>query len=104
MEPKTHELKTIDPYFQALLDGDKTYEFRRKDRPYEVGDRLVLKEYDPITDTYSGREVVRYISRVDSLEGDLNWLILNGIIMHKPTNNKGYAILSFTSTIEKVGE
>lgn len=32
----THELKTWPPYFAAILDGLKTWEYRRDDRPYKV--------------------------------------------------------------------
>lgn len=42
-----HELKTWPEFFQALWDGDKTFELRKDDRPYVVGDLLVLREFDP---------------------------------------------------------
>lgn len=38
----THTLKTVEPYFSAVLNGDKTFEIRRNDRAYQRGDRLVL--------------------------------------------------------------
>jgi hypothetical protein len=44
---KTHELKTHPGPFQALMDGTKTFEFRKDDRGFEVGDMLTLKEWDP---------------------------------------------------------
>jgi hypothetical protein len=42
-----HVLKVVPPYFDALVDGSKTFEVRRNDRGYQTGDRLVLWEYDP---------------------------------------------------------
>lgn len=42
-----HELKTWPEFFQAVWDGDKTFELRKDDRPYAVGDLLVLREFDP---------------------------------------------------------
>lgn len=42
-----HILKVVAPYFEALLDGSKTFEVRKNDRAFQRGDTLVLWEYDP---------------------------------------------------------
>jgi hypothetical protein len=42
-----HILKVVPPYFDALLDGSKTFEVRKNDRAYQAGDTLILWEYDP---------------------------------------------------------
>lgn len=58
-----HELKTWPPFFQAIVDGRKTFEVRRNDRGFQAGDRLRLREWDPsesmqpVSFRYSGREV-----------------------------------------------
>ena len=57
-----HELKTWPEYFQALLDGRKTFELRLDDRGFKVGDLLLLREYDRCADEYTGRETTRLIS------------------------------------------
>lgn len=41
----THELKILPQYFQAVWEGNKTFELRKNDRDYRVGDTLVLREY-----------------------------------------------------------
>ena len=57
-----HELKIYPKYFEAIIDGKKTFEIRKNDRGFRVGDRVVLKEWDNIV--YSGREIhaeIKYI-------------------------------------------
>jgi hypothetical protein len=52
-----HELKSIPEYFKAVLDGFKTFEVRKNDRGFKVGDELLLKEWYE-EKGYSGREIV----------------------------------------------
>lgn len=49
-----HELKTIPPFFQEVKEGRKRFELRKNDRNFQVDDWLMLKEYFPETQTYSG--------------------------------------------------
>jgi len=41
------EIKTIQPYFDAVWDGEKNFEIRLDDRNYKVGDILWQREYYP---------------------------------------------------------
>lgn len=43
----THNLKTWMPFYQDVVDGRKTFELRKNDRDYQVGDILTLIEVDP---------------------------------------------------------
>ena len=43
-QARVHELKTDGPVFQALKDGIKTFEIRKDDRGFKVGDELWLRE------------------------------------------------------------
>ena len=54
---RSHILKTWPVYFDALWDGQKTFEIRKNDRGYQAGDRLVLQEYDPERGAYLDREI-----------------------------------------------
>lgn len=59
-----HFLKTVQPYFSEVEKGNKTFEFRKNDRNYQVNDEVYLQEFDPKTKGYSGKELrgtVKYI-------------------------------------------
>ena len=65
----THELKTWPRYFAAVASGRRAFELRRDDRPFEEGDEVVLREYDPARGGYTGAEArgrITYILRGDS--------------------------------------
>jgi hypothetical protein len=51
-----HELKTWCEYYQAVEDGEKAFEIRKNDRDFQVDDGLRLREYNPTTQVYTGRE------------------------------------------------
>lgn len=61
-----HELKTHPVYFERLEDGSKTFEIRRNDRGFQTGDTLQLREYDPTSNGYTGREAFRRVGFVAS--------------------------------------
>jgi ParB family chromosome partitioning protein len=41
-----HRLKTTQPYFGDVKNGSKTFELRKHDRDFRVGDFLELQEWD----------------------------------------------------------
>ena len=41
---ETHTLKIKSEYLNAIIFGDKTFEIRRNDRDFKVGDRVTLIE------------------------------------------------------------
>lgn len=56
-----HNLKTIQPFFNDVLHGRKTFEVRKYDRNFSVGDTLTLEEFDPF-EGYTGQAIVREIT------------------------------------------
>lgn len=38
----THRLKVLIKYADAIMNGTKTFEIRKNDRGYEVGDKIVF--------------------------------------------------------------
>lgn len=58
-----HKLKTINPYFSEVYLGLKTFELRKNDRDFKVGDWLTLQEYFAQTDSY-GTEITKVITSI----------------------------------------
>ena len=53
----THRLKVLIKYADAIMNGTKTFEVRKNDRGYEVGDKIV---FDVVTNEgYSIGEAAR---------------------------------------------
>lgn len=57
-----HELKIDPQYFYAVVQGVKTFEVRKNDRPFEVGDYVLLKEY--FLNGYTGNERMTKITYI----------------------------------------
>lgn len=64
-----HKLKTIQPYYDASESGLKTFEIRKNDRNFKLGDVLVLYEWTGSSAT--GR---RHIKQVTFILSDKPWL------------------------------
>lgn len=56
-----HVLKLETPWFQVVQDGLKTFELRRDDRDFQVGDYLDLLHYFASIDSYDGQRIRREI-------------------------------------------
>lgn len=63
-----HQLKTWPEYFEETWSGRKTFEIRKNDRNYKVGDEVLLREYDPKANKYTDRTLVGVISYVTDYE------------------------------------
>lgn len=61
---KRVEKKVWPEYFQKIFEGKKTFELRLNDFDIEEGDILVLKEWDPNTKDYTGRELEKKVGFV----------------------------------------
>jgi uncharacterized protein DUF3850 len=63
-KPITHELKTWPEYFQFVFEESKRFELRKNNRDYRLGDTLHLREWNPETEQYTGREVFKRITYI----------------------------------------
>ncbi len=82
--------KKINPeFFGAVLSGKKKYELRLNDEEVQEGDTLVLKEWSPDTQEYTGREVTKTViyTRAFKIE-DLHW-------SKEDIEEKGLRLMSF---------
>lgn len=57
-----HELKTWPEYFAEVWSDAKTFEVRKADRNFAVGDCLALCEWDPKTQAYTERIAFRTVT------------------------------------------
>lgn len=55
-----HELKIRPEYFGPVFEGIKTFEIRKDDRGYQVGDLVLLKEFND--EAFTGKAVVKEIT------------------------------------------
>ena len=97
----THQIKTWPGEFEAVRTGRKCHEVRRNDRGYCVGDFLILKEWNPATEQYTGRAVLR---RVTYLTPSCAWGLPKGICVMSlggdTTVRKGDAPAARTSNVQ----
>lgn len=78
-----HELKSWPQYFAAVVSGVKRFEIRKTDRPFAVGDTLVLRDWNPDTGSYTGRSCavrVTYLTHMFLPPG----LVVLGIELSRP--------------------
>ena len=67
-----HELKIKPEYFAAVVSGDKTFEIRNNaDRNFQVGDTLLLWEWDEGFTSQTAERTVSYITDFEQKPGDV---------------------------------
>lgn len=75
-----HELKIKPEYFAAVVSGDKTFEIRNNaDRNFQVGDTLLLWEWDG---GFTSQTVERTVSYITDFEQKPGYVVL-GLVNHR---------------------
>lgn len=80
--------KVWPKYFQLILDGVKKYELRLADFECNEGDILILKEWDPEIEEYTGREIEKKVTMVMKTKGLEFWSV-------EEVEKFGYQVISF---------
>lgn len=75
-EDVVHELKTHPCFFVDLVTNSKPFEIRKDDRGFKVGHKLRLREWDPNTEDYTGREVGRVIIYITAFKQEPGWVVM----------------------------
>jgi hypothetical protein len=82
------EKKIRSEFFDAVESGKKKYELRLGDLGAKEGDTLLLKEWDPRSQQYTGRSVSKTITYVRTFKIDELWWPKEEVL------DKGLVILS----------
>lgn len=71
-----YRLKLHVEYFDDVLNGRKPFEIRKNDRGYKVNDVLLLKEFNPETETYTGRVVWADVSYITDFKQQDDYVVM----------------------------
>lgn len=82
------EKKIWPKYFEAVENGSKNYELRLADFECRPGDKLILKEWDPSSKQYTGREIEKEVTYVGKTKDYNFW-------PKEEVEKYGYQIISF---------
>lgn len=62
--------KILPEYFDAIVSGKKNYELRLNDFEVQEGDVLLLEEWNPETQQYTGRSIKKRVTYVGKFRID----------------------------------
>ena len=60
----SHEIKVWPEFFQEIILANKTAEFRKNDRGYQLHDTLHLREWNPADELFTGRETHVFVTHI----------------------------------------
>lgn len=72
-----HSLKVLPEYYKEIVNGKKTFEIRKNDRKYQVGDKLILKEWDG--ENYTGNITKKEITYI--LDDNSGFVLTGYVVM-----------------------
>lgn len=81
-----HKLKIDSKYFDAVLKGFKTFEIRKNDRNFKVGDKLILQEYDPEKQVCTGYELLAFVTYITNFAQKMDYVVM-AIRVNRPKLN-----------------
>ena len=82
------EKKTWPDFFEKISKGEKNVDLRLADFELKSGDILVLKEWDPIRQRYTGRSINKIVKNVNKVNLTTFWDL-------KKVKNHGIYLIEF---------
>jgi len=82
------EKKTVPDLFEKVLNGEKNFDLRIAEFECEVGDVLVLREWDPEMKEYTGRQIEKTVTFVMKTKDLKFW-------SQEDINELGFVVMSF---------
>jgi len=76
-----HDIKIHEEYLFDVATGRKNFEVRKNDRNYKAGDTVIMREYNPTKEAYTGRAI------------DLK---ITYVLENYPALEPGYCVFGFT--------
>lgn len=73
---KIHDLDIYPEYFEPVNERIKNFEIRRNRAGFRVGDILLLREYRPETEHYTGRVISRTITYITDYAQQEGYVVL----------------------------
>lgn len=73
---KAHVLKLYANYFNDVAHGHKRFEIRKNDRDYQVDDLLILREFVPQFDVYTGNMMVYQVTYMTDFKQRPGYVVL----------------------------
>ncbi|EMK0887026.1 DUF3850 domain-containing protein [Listeria monocytogenes] len=71
---KSHELKILSEYFWDIVVEQKTFEIRKNDRNFQVGDYLILKEFKE--EKHTGWKITVEVTYITDYEQKENYVVM----------------------------
>ncbi|MCY8232880.1 DUF3850 domain-containing protein [Priestia endophytica] len=72
-----HNLKINKEFFTPVLERIKTFEIRKNDRDFRVGDKVILNEWDNEKKEYTGRKTNIEILYITDYEQKDNYVVFS---------------------------
>lgn len=100
---KVHCLKTWPEFYWEVIAGNKTFEIRKDDRDFKEGDMLILQEFDPEEQKYTGEMksfLVSHLMRNGKLFPAEGYVIMS--IVPAGEGDKDYLLAEATKALEDI--
>jgi len=89
-----HDLKIWPEQYQKVVNGHLSFQYRENDRNYQMGDVLILNEWNPKKNEFTGRKMCARVKYVfdEMNHGDVPVIIMPGycVMSIDPIYNHNY--------------